>query len=356
MKPWLGILFALCAHAAAAKDYLVVATRPNRLHVIDAAARQVVGSFAIPGDGIPSTVTVPADGKVAYVLTNRNESVSGIDLDSGKQVFRTDMSAPGVRVKSMMAVAVSEDGAELYVYQLPTLLKRNEYEVQDARIAVYRTADGIGAKPVRTFPAPRRIALLAVGHERHRVVALGWDVYVFDTEAGKIVDTLPLRNWKRPGIGEPDVLDFWPSYEQTGVLSTPYFAPRTDVDPQSSAALALGVLTLDLNSGAFAPVEVANAEEGVFSSVVNPAKRSEAFGVMNHLYKFDLAGGKVAGRANLDRTYYAINISSDGKEVYVGGATDVITVFDAETLERKGAISLPDGSDQGTSSLRVVRR
>jgi quinohemoprotein amine dehydrogenase beta subunit len=219
MKHGLAILLALCAFSAAAKDYLVVASRPNSLHVIDAAARRVVSSFLIPGDGLPSTITIPKDGKTAYVLTNRNESISGIDLASGKEVFRADMSIPGERVKSMMAMVVSQDGKQIYVHQIPTRLKtKYEYEPMETRIAVYNTADGIGAKPVRLFPAPRRIALLATGSASNRLVALGWDLYVFDALAGKVVKTFPLRHWKREGMGEPDILDFWPQYEQEGVL------------------------------------------------------------------------------------------------------------------------------------------
>jgi quinohemoprotein amine dehydrogenase beta subunit len=356
MKHWLGILLALCAFSTAAKDFMVVASRPNRLHVIDLAARQVVNTFPIPGNGFPSTITLPKDGKTAYVLTNRNESISGINLESGKEVFRADMSEQDLRVKSMMAMAVSQDGKQIYVHQIPTRLKKNEYETMPTRIAVYNTTDGLGARPVRVFPAPRRIGLLATGPASNRLLALGWDLYVFDAVAGKIDKTFPLRNWKREGMGEPDILDFWPQYEQAGVLSTPYYAPRTNVDPKSPEALQLGMLTFDLETESMALAEVANAETAIFSSVVNPVKKTEVFTVMNQVFKIDLAVKKVAKQAPTDRTYYAINISSDGKELYLGGATNIVSVYDSETLLKKGEIAIPGGHDQGTSALRVMQR
>ena len=105
MKYWLGLLLAFCSLTAAAKDYLITASRPNNLHVIDLAARKVIHNFVIPGPGIASAISVVDGGKVAYVLTNHNESVAGIDLDTGKQVFRADMSHGNVRVKSMLALA-----------------------------------------------------------------------------------------------------------------------------------------------------------------------------------------------------------------------------------------------------------
>jgi quinohemoprotein amine dehydrogenase beta subunit len=355
MKYWLGLLLACCALTAAAKDFLIVASRPNELHVMDLAARKFVHSYRIPGHGIASTITVAQGGKVAYVLTDRNESISGIDLDTGKQVFRADMSYANVRVKSMLAMAVSPDGKQLYVYQIPTRLKPDEYEAMDTRIAVYDTADGIGAQPRRVFPAPRRIGLLAptVGG---KLLALGWDAYVFNPATGAIDKTLPLRNWKREGFGEPDILDFWPQYEQAHVVSTPYYVPRTGVDPKSPEAVKLGILTFDLDTESMAVTEVGNADAGLFSSVVNPANKSEVFAVMNYLLNIDLAAGKVVQRAQLHRTYYAINISSDGKELYLGGASGFISVYDADTLQEKAEIAIPGGSDQGASSLRIVRR
>ncbi|MEZ5583926.1 MAG: hypothetical protein R3F37_15370 [Candidatus Competibacteraceae bacterium] len=51
---------------ALAKDFLLAVTRPNQLHVIDAQARNVEQTITIPGNGIPSTIAIPDDGKVAY--------------------------------------------------------------------------------------------------------------------------------------------------------------------------------------------------------------------------------------------------------------------------------------------------
>lgn len=356
MKHWFAVLLALCAFSAAARDYLVVASRPNRLHVIDLAARRVANTFEIPGKGVASTITLPKDGKVAYVLTNRNESVVGIELESGRQVFRADMSEPGVRVKSMFAVAVSQDGKQLFVHQIRTRIKDDEYEVLPTRIAVYRTADGVGATPVRVFPAPRRIGMLATGPHSNRFVALGWDMYVIDAVTGKIDKTFPLRHWKREGMGEPDLLAFWPQYEQTGVFSAPYYAPRTNVEPTSPEAFQLGMLTFDLETEKMEVAEVANAETAIFSSVVNPMNRNEVFAVMNQVSKIDLAARKIVKQAPSDRSYYAMNISSDGKELYLGGATDVVSVYDSATLQKTAEIAIPGGRDQGASSLRIIRR
>lgn len=352
----LALLATACAGSAAAADYLLTVTRPNQLHVVDVAARKVARTVDLPGDGIPSGISVADDGKVAYILTNRFERVVGIDLDSGAQVFRADMSEGDLRVKSFMGMAVSRDGSRLYVYQIPTRLKRTEYESLDTRIAVYDTRAGLVAKPLKTFPAPRRVSILAPGATPDRVVALGWDLYVFDAATGKIDKTFPLRHWQRPGFGEPDILDMWHQYEQAQVLATPYYAPNTAADPNSAEAFKVGLMAFDLTREEMQLKEMANAEAAIFSSVVNPADRNEVFSVMNQLYRSDMKTGRFTQILTLEQTYYAINISSDGKELYLGGALDKIAVVDAKSFERLGEITLPGGADQSTASIRMVRR
>jgi len=351
-----GLILMLAASSAMPSDYLLTGSHPNSLHLIDLGARKLAQTYVVPGDGPPEAIAVPADGKIAYVLTNHAESISGINLDSGQQVFRADMSTTKERVKSMFGVTVSLDGSTLYVYQIPTLMKRNEYESLDTRIAVYNTADGLGAKPVKTFPAPRGIGMLAPGSGRDRVVALGWDIYVFDAKAGKLAQTYPLRHWKREGISSPDVLSFWHQYEQSRVLSTPYYVEQTNVDPKSPEALKVGILNFDLDAEKLSYAEVGNADTAIFSAVTNPVKRTEVFTVMNQLIRADMAEKKMTQRVELDETYYAINISSDGKEVYLGGAGNKVAIYDTATLSKQAEIIMPGGADQSTASMRIIHR
>lgn len=357
MKRWITFLIILLATSSAlAGDYLLTGSHPNSLHMIDLAARKLVRTFPLPGDGPPGAIAVPADGRIAYVLTNHAESVVGIDLDSGRQVFRADMSTPEERVKSMFGMTVSLDGSKLYVYQIPTRMKRNEYESLDTRIAVYNTADGIGAKPAKTFLAPRGIALLAPTASRDRVVGVGWDIYVFDAETGKVDQTYPLRHWQREGLGSPDALAMWHQYEQARVLSSPYYVAKTDVDPKSPEAFKVGIMNFDLDTEKLSYAELGNAETAIFSAVMNPVKRTEVFTVMNQIFRADMAQKKFVQRVDLDQTYYAINISSDGKELYLGGAAGKVAIYDTATLTKQGEIILPGDANQAASSMRIIHR
>ena len=64
----------------------------------------------------------------------------------------------------------------------------------------------------------------------------------------------------------------------------------------------------------------------------------------------------MVGRVDLDHTYYVINVSGDGKRIYVGGTMNDISAYSTDTLEKLGAIDIPGGNDIVLASLRVIQR
>lgn len=344
------------AGRAATKDYILTVTKPNALIVADAAARKVVKTIDIPGRGSPGAVVPSPDGRIAYVLTNGWESIAGIDLDSGRQVFRADFPEPGVRIKGVFGFTISPDGSELFVVQSQTRLGLGEYQVLDGRIAVYRTGDGVGARPVRLLPVPRRTVLLLMARDGSKLYAVSWNIHVIDPRSGRELDVLTVADWGRKDFSPPDVFGVWQQFEQAQVFVNPYFTTRTDLDPSNPAAYRTGLLTLDLATGAMEMKEFENSEAILFSSVINPVRRNEAYSVYTQLSKTDLGTSTLVKRVPLEHTYYTINVSSDGREIYVGGTMSDIGVYSSDTLEKIGVIEIPSGNDMGTAWLRVVRR
>src|SRR5215467_6995 len=222
----LALVSATTAAAAGPKrDYIVTAAKPDRLFVIDPATRSIRSEFRIPAANDSLGAIVPApDGRIAYVLVNKMESISGIDLDSGKQVFRANLSSPGERVKCLFAFDVTPDGKELIVYELPVRLGLSEYQVEDTRFAVFDTRAGLDAQPVRQFPAPRRVHTLLSRKDGKSFFAIGFDLYEFDRASGKQLNEKGVRNWDYANHSTPDLLAFWPVSEPTGVFSTPIYS------------------------------------------------------------------------------------------------------------------------------------
>ncbi len=342
--------------AAPKRDYILTAAKPDKLFVIDPATRSIRSEFRIPAanDFLGAIVPSP-DGHIAYVLVNKMESISGIDLDSGKEVFRANLSSPGERVKCLFAFDVTPDGKELIVYEVPVRLGLSEYEVEDTRFAVFNTKAGLEAKPVRQFPAPRRVHTLLSRKDGKSFFAIGFDLYEFDRSTGKQLSQKGVRNWDYANHSTPDLLAFWPVSEPTGVFATPIYSSIPAASASGEPTPKTALMTLDLASGDLQYHDFENTSALIFSAVLSPTK-SEAFGVYSQLSKIDTRSNTLAKRVDLDHTYYAVLVSTDGKEVYAAGAMCDVTVFDAATLEKKGNVKLTGCTDQAITSPRVIRR
>lgn len=340
-----------------AKEIIVTAARPNLVVVADAEKREVIRTHEIPNTHLgnsPGALVVSDDGKVAYVIHNRWETVSGIHLKSGKEVFRAELSGIDLRGKAPFAIDLSPDNKELAVYVTETEMLKGEYRVRDPHIAIFDVTDGIDAKAVRKLPVPRRTSLLAYTPSGDGIYASSWDFNKIDPQTGEILKTIPWRNWERKNRGAPDTLAIWPQFEQTDIFATPFFFERTDQDPNSAARWGAGIWTLDLNTEKVKYTEFEDMSVVLFSSVVNPVRKNEVYTVYTQLTKTDVNTGELMKRIDLPHTYYDVNVSADGKELYVGGTTDDIAVFDSVTLDQIGEIRIPGGGDQVLSSLRVV--
>ncbi len=341
------------ARMPAARDYILTGAKPDHLFVIDAAARRVQQDIRIPDThGWVGSIATSSDGKMAYVLVNRMESIAGIDLATGQQVFRAELSSGKEHVKSFFALNVTPDGKQLIVYELPTIHELDEYKVQEPRFSIYDTSAGLAAQPVRQFPAPRRVHLILTKADNKSFYAVGFNLYEYDLATGAKISERGVRDWNRPDYGIPDMLAFWPVTEPTGSFSTPVYAPKgTGKDAVQKTAL----MTLNLTNGDLAFNDFEDTAALIFSTVVSPRK-GEAFGVYTQLTKIDTDKHVLANRVDLAHTFYTVNLATDGSEVFIGGTMCDIGFYDPDTLKERAMLKLPGCPDQSISTLRVVRR
>jgi quinohemoprotein amine dehydrogenase beta subunit len=334
------------------RDYIVTTAKPDRLFVIDAQKRHIVSDFSIPGaNNWTGTIATAQAGHVAYVLVNKMESIAGIDLRTGQQVFRADLSSGNERVKSIYGINVTPDGRHLIVYEMPTKIGLNEYMVQDPRFSIFDTRAGLSAKPVRSFPAPRRVHLLLPRPDNKSFYALGFQLYEYSLEDGKMLGERGFRDWDRPGYSIPDLVHFWPVTEPTNIFSAAVTALRGSGD---SAVMRTSLMTLDTVSGAVNYQDFEDTSAIIFTTIVSPRK-GEAFAVFKELTKIDTERGEVVKRVDLPHSFYTVNLATDGSEVFIGGATCHIGFYDPDTLNQRAVVKLPGCPDQSNTSLRVVR-
>jgi quinohemoprotein amine dehydrogenase beta subunit len=338
--------------SAAAADLLVTAAKPDQLFVIDAATRSVRAEHHVAGaNGQIFTVVLSPDQRIAYLLVDRMERIVGIDLASGREVFRADLSTADERVKDFFAMAVTPDGRELIAYELPTQLKPSEYVVQEPRFAVFRTDAGSAAKAVRSYPAPRRIHMLLARPDGRSFYALGFDLYEYDIKTGRLLGTRGIQKWAVADHSQPDLLAFWPVTEPTGVFTSPVYS---DIKKGDGSVPMTALMSLNLKSGDLSYADFEPLSALIFSTVLSPDKK-HAYGVYTTLSSIDVEGHRLEKRVSLDHTFYAVNVATDGREIYLGGTNCDVGFYDAASLEKKAILKLPGCSDQTLSTLRVIR-
>lgn len=348
-----GLVAGLSGRMAVAKEYLLTGAKPDKLLLVDMKAQEIAREYQVVTDGTsPGTIITSPDGRIAYVVFSYKYIV-GIDLVTGERVFETDMTRTGDERVVNMGLAISPDGKELFSYELPTHLLADRYEVLPVRLSVY-PAMGDYPAPLRVFTdLPRRINILMMKYDGSALFGVGWDVYTIDPRTGKVLSTYPLRNWERESASPPDILNFWPMDEQSGLFSTMVYYQRTDLSPDDMAAYPIGHLTLDLETGAFDFNDTALTPQVIFTGTVSPDRKT-LYTVYTHLNKLDADTGKVLDTVELEHSFYQVNVSGDGSEVYLGGTMCTIAIYDAKTLEKKGDIKTPGCADMATAAFRMI--
>jgi quinohemoprotein amine dehydrogenase beta subunit len=339
------------------RDYMVVVSRPSHLHLIDLQKMEVAKECEIPGPGVaaPGTVVMSPDTRIAYVLAGGFSNIYGIEVDTCELVFSAYQSAETERVKSMGAIAISPDGAEIYTHQNPVTLMSDQYRVEDTRIAVYRTDAGLEARADRSFPAPRQVTIMATGKNGTLYMG-GRDIYSMDVDTGEWKIALPSASRNDPAFLPRDVLTVWNIGSVSGefirLYSSAEFAEGSQ-DP-ATARWHWGYERVDLETGEVEDKEFGPLQEAFFTGMTRPGHRDQVYAVLNNLAKFDVNTKTQVASQDIDHSYYCINFSTDGDTVYLGGAADNIASFDAETLERKGTVQLT--GDMSMSPTQVFSR
>ncbi len=310
-------LFCL-PHAAWAKWYLLASVHPNNLIVIDTETDTVVKNIALEGRGPSLNIAPnPAHPQYAYVVNELAQSVAMVDLDEGKQVTSFPLSNDSELVRTM-AIDVNAQGTKLFIYEMPLKKGLGRYDAEETRI---RVMDLETNKMVKTFSAPRQVLSLASSKDGQRLYAfsVGQDISVFDTETGKLIDTIPLLNRNLTGVSRTDGL--------------------TQSDPELQVS----------------ELQPYNAESYNITAQLSP-KTNKVYFSYNSLWKIDPKTRQVEKTASLSNTYFFPLLHPDGKKIYCGANWSDIAVFDAETLDPITKIALGHSQTGGPNGFRFVQR
>lgn len=362
----LAMAFAACSLSSQAAadqalqknhEYLVVTNYPNNLHIIDAESDTLYKSCKLPDAFGPGTVQVSPDKSRAYVLNNHYGDLYGIELDTCNVVFHATLSqAPTERARAIFSIGLSPDGKEIYSVVNPTKMNRDHYLVQEPRLQVYSTADGLDAKPVRSFPAPRQTTMLQAADDGSLFV-VGPDIYKVDPKTGKQEVAVALRNWTRPLYSPPDVLYVWPQQRVQHTFNLLYTAAHFKDEKMNpdTADNVYGFIDINLANGKSELVDFAPITEVYFTGARSPKDPNLMYGVLNRLAKYDIREKKLLQSAALDHSYYCLTLNKAGNKIYLAGTFNDVAIYDADTLKKITSVKLP-GGDMAITTAQIFTR
>lgn len=339
------------------QEYMVVTNYPNNLHVVDIATDRVYKSCDLPDQFGPGTPIISPDGSRAYVLSNRYSTVYGIELDSCDVSFRAVLAQkPGELARSMYSFAVSTDGKELYTVANPSQKNLDHYVVGDPRLQIYNTGDGLDAKPVRIFSAPRQSYLMQAADDGSLYLAAD-NIYKIDVQTGEREMAIGIRDAERKGYGQADVLYLWPKQQVSRDFTILYAAPKfiDETENMDTAEFMFGFYNINLETGKIEIKDFAPFTEVYFTGARSPKDSGVMYAVLNRLTKYDIETQELLDFQELDHTYYVLAFNHAGDKLYLAGTFNDIGIHDPETLEKVGSITLP-GGDMSTTTPQIFIR
>ncbi len=319
----LGCTALLCSPLLA-KDYLYVPVS-NALQIIDCDTDTVVKTLPVYNDYIMQA-TYSHDGKRYYA--SAQHSVYAFDTASQTLAdtyrFSTELSKV-----TIVGIAVSPDNGRLYLSANIVKKKQNipKLNVVPPQLIVYDIAE---RKVVKNYPIPQMVTqILVLPNDEDRLLLLGADLVELNLKSGEITKRVGIMN---PSDGEEgkNALAIWDNSSpgDHGVFTSPYYT-----------AEGMGYFLIDRNSG---DIRMLPGKDVWFeySTTLSP-DRKYLYGVMDELIQLDAATGETVKIVPVQQgTCYAVNITSDGKKLYVGPAGADVSVYDAQSLELIGVIPL----------------
>lgn len=295
------------------------------IQVIDGDTDAVVANIPVRG-WIRESILTP-DKKFLYVTTNRHV-VQKVSLSENRVVASVDVNGDGWERFIFGFCAAAEEGTA-YAALMSRRTEGGEVVLGKPVVAQISLETG---KILRSVDVPWGVGHLVPVKGGRWVYAIGKDLYEIDASASemKVAETYPMfeKQW--------NILPFWDYFwENGGVASMNYYTPER-----------MGLLTVNGSTGAIADLPIPGDPILAYSVILSPDGK-KAYAVMDDLTVIDVVHAKYGPVAPLhEGTSYGVNVSSDGKKVYVGAGGSTVTVFDARTLKPLKVLRMAsDGMD-----------
>lgn len=321
----LGAIAALfAATAVEAKDTFYYLGN-GVIQVLDGATDEITAD--IPLDGWIRESALTADKKFLYVTAKRH-LIHKVDLAANKVVKTVDVFGAGWD-RFIFGFDLAGDGKTAYAAMISRTTNGGEAVIGKPVVAQIDLETG---KILRSLEVPWGVASLTTVRGGKMVYAIGKDLYKIDVSGKemKVAETYGMFD------RHMNFLPFWNyAWENGGIFMANYYTPEF-----------MGLMSIDKATGEIKETPLKGVPVFAYSVIYSPDKK-KAYGAMDDLNVIDLTTNTYSAVIpNHEGTCYGINISSDGKKVYMAGGGPTMTVYDTRTLKPIKVIRMAtDGMD-----------
>jgi DNA-binding beta-propeller fold protein YncE len=288
------------------------------VQVVDGDSDAIVAD--IPVEGWIRMTDFSADKKFLYVVAKRH-IIHKIDLAEKRVVSTIDVSSDGWD-RFIYGFILAPDGKSAYVNLLSraNLLSRTtttgEVVVAAPQLAQIDLENG---QIMRSIETPWSSLTLVSVKNATNIYVIGKDIVKVDVSGKemKVIGTYPMfeKGWNMLSL-------FANTLENGGDFIGHYYT-----------AESMGLVTIDSSSGAITDTPLDGPPIFAYSVIRSPDKK-KLYAVMDDLTVIDLETHSYETTIPIPGgTVYNINVSSDGKKIYVSGGGSTTTVYDAESLK-----------------------
>jgi len=295
------------------------------IQVVDGDDDAIVGEIAV--DGWLRETDFSADEKFLYAVAKRH-LIHKIDLAEKKVVSTIDVGDDDWE-RFIYGFDLAPDGHTAYVNLVSRKTHKGEVVVAAPQLAQIDLEDG---RILRSIEVPWSSVSLVSVKNASNIYVIGKDIVKVDVSAEemKLVGTYPMfeKQW--------NILPLWDNTRGNGgVFMVNYYTPEL-----------MGLVSIDTNSGEITDIPLDGVPVFAYSVMRSPDKK-KVYAVMDELTVIDLETRTYEAVIPVpEGTNYAINVSSDGKKIYVAGGGSTTTVFDANSLKPIKVLQMKtDGMD-----------
>lgn len=319
---------------------LYIGTYAADIHVVSETDFSVVARIPAAA-GIPGGLLATPDGRLLVAPTIDYEWVEVFDVETRQSIDRFTLSERNAKVR-IQSMAVHPDGRHVVLMTRRYEKLRDRWDIGDTRLFLYDMQEH---REVREIPWPggereeNRASFEFSADGRHFFFFKD-DVHIYETDTYTEIDP-----WDMGGVLDQGLGDLRFGFSFTPREEPGWYAGFFRINEEIQDRTVIGVARANPIERRVETRVLGPADSGPSSSFALAPDRRRAYALRSEvgnyqLWRIDLETGATHHVPFPGRPRMSLDVSSNGRLLYIYTAGNTIDLYDAETLEYRDTVEL----------------